>query len=82
VMVLPDRLYVREQRDQDFDCLDFTTRPLLFGERAECDTDGHYRCRECRRRNPNNYIDAEFEEANAARLVQVSAADVLGASRV
>lgn len=56
---LPDRLYVREQRDvDDMDCHWFTTKLLPLGDSADCQTDGHYLCRECVRRDPDNDIDA------------------------
>lgn len=47
---------MREQRDVgSLDCEAFTTKPT--GERADCDTDGHYRCMECTRRNPVGYYE-------------------------
>jgi hypothetical protein len=57
-MNLPGKLFVREQRDiGDCDCPAFTTKPLPAGERNDCDTDGHYRCKECTRRDPENPIE-------------------------
>ena len=57
-MELPERLFIREVRDEEFDCEAFTTKPLKLGERADCETDGHYRCQECSRRDSENFIDA------------------------
>lgn len=57
-MSLPDIKFVREQRDPDFDCEAFTTKSLALGERAECETDGHYRCWECKRRDPKIVFDS------------------------
>lgn len=47
-MNLPATLFVRQQRDVgDMDCKDFDPTPRrLFSGR--CETDGHYRCIECR----------------------------------
>jgi len=54
---LPDRLFVREERDPEFPCEVFTTKYTPHGER-DCETDGHYRCWECTRRHP----DLVFEQ--------------------
>lgn len=45
---LPSAKFVREQRDLgDLDCSEFDTSHGPAGDRT-CDTDGHYRCKECR----------------------------------
>jgi hypothetical protein len=45
---LPLRLFAREPRDVgDLDCPDFDRSKGTEGERG-CDSDGHYRCKECR----------------------------------
>jgi hypothetical protein len=58
---LPEQLFVREQRDPDLenDCQAFTTRPVPHGE-ADCETDGHYRCWECSRKDPSIQFDGVF----------------------
>lgn len=57
-MPLPEKKFVREQRDPDFDCEAFTTKRLPLGDSADCETDGHYRCWECKRRDPEIVFDA------------------------
>ena len=41
----------KERRDvnPEFDCEAFTLKPLQFGERADCESDGHYMCNYCKR---------------------------------
>lgn len=55
-MKLPDKLFVREERDPDFPCEAFTTKWVPMGER-DCETDGHYRCWECTHKDPEIVFD-------------------------
>ncbi len=56
-MPLPERVYATEERDVDFPCGSFTTRLLPLGELPDCETDGHYRCWECKRKDPAIIFD-------------------------
>ena len=58
--MLPERLFAKEERDPDFPCDAFTIKVLPLGEQDDCDTDGHYRCMECKRRNPAGYWEPRY----------------------
>ena len=46
-----DATVPKERRDvnPEFDCEAFTLKPLQFGERADCESDGNYMCNYCKR---------------------------------
>jgi len=39
-------------RDPDFPCEHFESRPWRPGDFNDCETDGHYLCRECPHKEP------------------------------
>ena len=44
-MTLTIHLVETKKRDPDFPCEDYKVGPVLSN--ATCETDGHYRCKEC-----------------------------------
>jgi hypothetical protein len=52
---LPLKVFVREQRDEgDRDCPDFETGTSRGRNWQTCDSDGHYRCIECKWLDPDS----------------------------
>jgi len=68
-MNLPLKVFVREQRDVgDLDCPDFERGFVSIGDfRPECETDGHYRCIECKWLDPNSEYALERQAKGEQR---------------